>query len=154
MSIVDTDSYHDLQSDKYRDPPMPDYTLTLDPPLRLTVETADKQHRAQVDVYEAWRFLTDAQKQPNEEKHWAAVKSYLAGVLNVDHTLLSEREARKFHEVVLALGTKAQDDLKKTSNSIVCSPPSTEQPYQPTTVLGPSGESELGPETSPTASLN
>lgn len=145
MPAIDTDSY-------CGEPPIMEYQLKLDRPLRLKVTTHDEKYVAVVDVYEAWRFLGDAANSPNEETRWGKVKTWLAQKLNVDLSEIAESTARLFHETVYAIGGKAQDDLKKTAQSIVCSLPSTLE--SPAIIPnGMSGLSELGSTTLGTQSL-
>ncbi len=145
MHYYDTDAYTEFDlGDCFQ---MSEYKMVLEEPVRLEVTTPDGEHRALIDVYEAWRFLEDCRKQPSEDKRWEVVRAWLAKKLDVAPDQLGESSARAFHEAIYAIGNKTQDHLKKTALSIAsCQQPTQES--QETSPPGPNGENELGPVTS------
>lgn len=102
--------------------PESEYELKLQKPAYLRVETSDGQHNASIDVFIAWRFIADdACKQPSEDAKWIQIRSWLAQRLNATTEQVAENVARQFHDVVIGIGRRLQDDLKKTADQIACS---------------------------------
>lgn len=102
-----------------------EYQLQLRPAAFLTVTTPDGSATCRLDVYETWRFLTDAQKTADENKRWQTVKTWLAEKLGVSPADLAESNARMLNETIVAIGNAEQEALKKTAQQTVSSVTST-----------------------------
>jgi S-methylmethionine-dependent homocysteine/selenocysteine methylase len=112
------------------------YELELRKPCTLTIRSADKSREAVVDVFEAWRYLINAEKEPSREAQWAKVRTYLTSKLQITEDQVTENVCWGFHEAVIALAQAETDSLKKTAQQIVSSLQPT-QASPPTSPAGP-----------------
>jgi hypothetical protein len=110
------------------------YTLTA--PAYVTIRTHCGSKEARLDVYKARRVLDDAERKPSEELRWAAILSYLSTALNVPQDELAESSALEFHEVIVTIVSKLNEERKKKAASIACSLTSTPA-SPPATATGP-----------------
>lgn len=99
----------------------PDYKLKLIAPAYLELEAHDGSSKTMVDVMEAWRFLEDANKKPNQEARWKSIRCYLAEKMKVQPELIAESTAWEFHDVIVKLGQVCREQHRKNLDSIVSS---------------------------------
>lgn len=97
-------------------------TFTLSEPAHVTLQTADGEAAARIDVYDALRACAAAEQQPNEAYRWAKVLDYLAGKLGIERDRLAENMAIDFHELVVTLRDKLAAERKKKLAAIACLP--------------------------------
>ena len=92
---------------------MSEYVLKLGKPAFLTVETPDGSKRVRIDVFAAYRILVEAEKRPSEADRWQYVLHWLAEQLEVDPSLLAESNAIMFHNAILQLVKKLNEELSQ-----------------------------------------
>jgi hypothetical protein len=119
------------------DPNQIEYSLKLSPPAYLTIESADGEYSTRVDIFQTWRFLEDAAKQPSQDARWATIRKYLAGLFKCEPDLVAESTAREFHDAIVNLGTRAQEQIQGKLSSIV----SLQQPTPESQADTPDGQS-------------
>lgn len=113
---------------------MTEATLTLSAPAWLNLATADGQHKARVDVYEARRVLDDAEKQPNETLRQNAILNWLAKKLEVARDDIAENMAMEVNDaivrIVIRLNEQRQKKTEQIASSLTFTPesPATTEP--------------------------
>ncbi len=101
------------------------YELDLREPCVMKVRSADKSREVLIDVFEAWRFLIEAQKEVSEAGQWGKVRDFLCSRLQVPPEEVSENVCWQFHETVVAIANAECDTLKKTAKQTASSLPPT-----------------------------
>lgn len=115
-----------------------EYEVKLMEPIVLKVSLPDGSKFANVDLYEAWRFLSDvADRKPDQEQKWECIRTWLSKKLEVSYEEIAENQARQFSEVVYGIGKVAEDKMRSFVQSIV----SSQQPIPESQANTPAGQS-------------
>lgn len=120
---------------------METYSLRLAPAAILRLSSADDVYTADIDVFKAWDFLTEASKQPNLDAKFLKVQQFIAeawGAPLTEDSLqkITRNLTYEFENAIRTIGPVIEANAKKKLQSIVCFPDSSPA-SQPTIPTGP-----------------
>jgi hypothetical protein len=93
-------------------------TIVLDDPVIMAIRTQSMESSVDIDVFEAHRMLSEAEKQPTKAKQWEMVCIWLKDRLK---TTVSESMARQFHETICIVCRDLQEQYTKNAKQIASS---------------------------------
>lgn len=105
-------------------------TLKLPKPSYVIIQSPDNQTTYREDSFSVLRMLTNAEKQPSEERRWETVRKWLAEKLKLEIDEVTENIALSFHNQVVDLTNAVKKEMAGDVFTIASSAPPIQESQQ------------------------